>query len=227
MVTCRYAENFEKSSRNYRNNHRLFDIRLLRQDYQSYTLKNGFLFFDEFSKFVSATLESGIRSYWTKKVFFESSDTNSYVHNTTDNQRKDFITFQDMLLPIVVIIVGSLLALLMFVLEIAKFYCKSSHFKNFKVTPQLSHTLKSKINLRKWKQKFVRKSSKASRTSDGIVSRKEVEQIIIGIKRETIKQIKFQKEERLIDGYWVSKKFKHGKMNCIEKVSPVVTATTS
>ncbi|CAG9805203.1 unnamed protein product [Chironomus riparius] len=132
-----------------------------------------------------------------------------------------------MLLPIVVIIVGSLLALLMFVLEIAKFYCKSSHFKNFKVTPQLSHTLKSKINLRKWKEKFVRKSSKASRTSDGIVSRKEVEQIIIGIKRETIKQIKFQKEERLKGGYWVAKKFKHGKNNCIEKVYPVVTATTS
>ena len=124
LVTCKYAEIFEKSLKNYRNNHRLFDVRLLRQDYQRYTLRNGFSFFDEFSRFVSTTLESGIRSYWTKKVFYESSDRHNHIHNAAENEQKDFIEFQDMFLPIVVIIVGSLLALFMFVLEHVKFYRK-------------------------------------------------------------------------------------------------------
>ena len=217
LVTCKYAEIFEKSLKNYRNNHRLFD--------QRYTLRNGFSFFDEFSRFVSTTLESGIRSYWTKKVFYESSDRHNYIHNAAENEQKDFIEFQDMFLPTVVIIVGSLLALLMFVLEHVKFYRKSIHLKNSKVAPQISRTFKRKTNLRKWEAKFIRKSLKSSSTKEGIVSRKEVEQIIIKMNHEGINQTKFLNEGILRGGYWVSKKLKPRKKNSILMVSQAVVET--
>jgi len=218
LVTCQFAENFEKTSKNYRNNHRLFDVRLLTQDYQRYTLRNGFPFIDEFSRFVSSTLEAGIRSYWKQKVFYNSSNVQKIARNT----EKDFIEFQGMMLPIVVIIIGSLLAFFVFVLENVKYYreyIRLNMISSVHPAPQISQRKSKRINLRKWVNKYSRKDPGNCKISE-LSSREDVSKFIMNKKREIMKREKFP-EGKLKGGYLVPKKLKQRTGRRIIRVVPI------
>ncbi|KAL7036435.1 hypothetical protein ACKWTF_008807 [Chironomus riparius] len=214
MVTCRFAENFVMSAGNYRNDYRLYDVLIMTKSYQFYTAKNGFMYIDEFSSLVTATLESGIRSYWTKETYRLSGDFSNVIKNEVNEERK-FVEFRDMAIPAVVLLVGSIVALLEFVAEIIYHHGKIIKSKRSKVAPlQISRTI---TNLHKWADKY---SKKEQRSYNMLSSREDVSKVIMNKKREIMKLAKFP-EGKLKSGYLVPKKFKQRIRRRNIKVSPI------
>lgn len=118
LVTCSYANAFLKSGRNLdENSRRLFDLipEPILLFPEQYTLSTIFPLWDNFKQTVSSLQESGIRDFWIKELLNDNSnDMKATVFN---EEKKTLIDFRNMVIPFAMLLLGSTLGLVVFILE--------------------------------------------------------------------------------------------------------------
>ena len=175
------------------------------------------MFIDEFSSLVTASLESGIRSYWTRETYRLSGDFSSVIKNDV-KEDKQLIAIGDLVFPIIVLLVGTLLALLEFIAEYVYHQVELIKSRRSQIPP-LKVIRAKRINLRKWINKYSSKDPGCYKMSE-FSSREDVSKFIMNKKRKIMKREKFPKG-KLKGGYLVPKKLKQRTGRRIIKVVPI------
>ncbi|CAG9805202.1 unnamed protein product [Chironomus riparius] len=211
MVTCGFAENFVKSSKNFLNNRRQFDTIKITQSYRRFTIRNGFIFSDEFSRLAALSLESGIRSYWTMETYRLSGGFSNAVNYRNDLGRT-FIKFEDLAFPLIVFLVGISVASFEFIAEIVKNHFMLLQLRRLMVAPKPTIQVnKTAPNLQKWIIKYIKKDSRCLKITKELKSNEDISKILKNKKRDIMKNAKFQ-EGKLKGGYLVPKRLKQRRI---------------
>ncbi|CAG9806583.1 unnamed protein product [Chironomus riparius] len=149
-LQCQYTDYFLKSSQNYKNSQQLFDKIILRQNYQNFLINKGFFYKDEFISMIEALVESGIYQFWQKEAIRESSiELSPMISLQKDINR---IEFENMALPVVVVLIGCLVALVSFLVELIIF--KFHHRVKIEAS-KIGNHIRKKIKLTKWTRKYI------------------------------------------------------------------------
>ncbi|CAG9803518.1 unnamed protein product [Chironomus riparius] len=187
LVSCKYADSFVSSTKNFHLNRRIFDKIKTTEMFQSYPIRKGYLFADEFKRFVESLIESGIYKYWLKESIQKSMFKSQQVKDESENQVL-------MEFPLILLFVGCILAFVVFLYENVIWRCMNARINQIEpIEDKLENqTARKKINLTMWMNKFIYK-----KTLD-IPKYNPINQ-----KRETIKS-----RESISGGYFVIKKIR-------------------
>ncbi|KAL7030109.1 hypothetical protein ACKWTF_006525 [Chironomus riparius] len=113
FVSCKYANIFVQTPRNYRDGKRLFDRMLFTPMLQRYSVKTEFYYKEELALIVSALTESGLYSFWNKEFINSVNQEEDRKH-----EYETMIEFHNMKVPFIILSSGYLIALHAFVIEI-------------------------------------------------------------------------------------------------------------
>jgi hypothetical protein len=117
LVTCRYADAFVHSTENYKQNQKIYDYLIINSLYQAYPVHTRFIYMDKFEQLVSDITESGIRNHWIKSMEYESEVLKRKKLPALEEERF-FVELRDMWFPLQVLTIGSVVAFIIFILEI-------------------------------------------------------------------------------------------------------------
>ncbi|KAL7037241.1 hypothetical protein ACKWTF_009129 [Chironomus riparius] len=153
LVTCKYADSFLKSLNNFQGHRRLFDKFTLTQTYQRITTRSDFFYNKELRDMIERFEESGIYKLWEKDMveYYQQG----FRASNSLNSGRDLIEFGDMGLPLVVLLAGCLMSLIVFLTEFINH--KYRIIMSNKVAHEINKLSIRKVNLNKWKMKFILK----------------------------------------------------------------------
>lgn len=114
LVSCKYADYFIQSPKNYRGNERIFDKLVFNELYQRYMVRRDFIYLQEFKFMISAFKESGIYGYWQKNVI-PVSDAN---FKSDEIEEEIYLNFQNLKILFYLLLLGIVIAFNVFVIEI-------------------------------------------------------------------------------------------------------------
>ncbi|CAG9803517.1 unnamed protein product [Chironomus riparius] len=153
LVSCKYADSFIKSTRNFNENRRIFDIIRITKMFQGYPVRKGFPFQDEFKTLVRTWSESGINKFWQKQSLERSMKYNKHKSNNKDE-------YFDMQFPLILLFTGCTVAFLAFIYENITSRCNSISMKRGrKGEDRLNIQKPRKVKLTKWMNKFIYKDT--------------------------------------------------------------------
>jgi len=120
LVSCKYADYFIQSPKNYRGNERIFDKLVFNEFYQRYMVRKNFIYLQEFKFMISAFKESGIYGHWQKNVI-PISDANFI---SDENEEEIYLNFQNLKITFYILLLGIAIAFNVFVIEITIRYLR-------------------------------------------------------------------------------------------------------
>lgn len=152
LVSCSYAEFFLQSTKNFRGNQQLFDQITLATSYPRYAVRSGFMFTNDFAKMVEIFTESGIRDHLLRETV-NKDQVNMKLYKKAP---RDYIEFEDMAFPVILLAIGCLISSLTFVIEVVY----DRLMKYYLIKKDMS-TLNGarKLKIKKWRKKYLRKCS--------------------------------------------------------------------
>lgn len=153
LVSCRLARFFILSPRNFRENRELFDHLSINAFYQRYSLRSGFFFTDVFARIVEIFTESGIRNEILKQTVIEKQ-INKAIYR---KKERDFVEFQDMAFPLILLAIGSIFSSAVFCIEVVhdrvmRYILVKRYMES------LAAATPKKLNIKKWKMKYQLRS---------------------------------------------------------------------
>lgn len=205
LVYCKYAEAFIHSSRNIRDKSQIFDKMIISQVSHSYTVSTGYFYIDEFKDFVGRLAVSGIYKFWERQRMEDIFDK-----SPKGNDKKsadDTIGFDGMHVPIIILLIGSLIALMTLLIENIVYRWKDcwTIYMNNKVAVHMMTTKRRKLKLDNWRKKFISNRTSKNNKQPGVIKSKEKNSLIkfINERNESIKC-----RESVGGGYFIIEKFK-------------------
>ncbi|CAG9803519.1 unnamed protein product [Chironomus riparius] len=152
LVTCKYADSFMKSTRNFDEKRRKFDVIKISEMFQAYPVRKGFLYEKEFMQIVRIWAESGIHKYWQTQSIENEMKSNKQSNNQMEQS-------YDVQFLLNILIIGLSLSFGVFLYEILMIRFNSLCLDQIRVTKDKlqNPVFKKMLRLSKWKNKFIYK----------------------------------------------------------------------
>lgn len=121
VASCRYAEAFVKSSRNFHETTQLFDKinEKLTTFPESYFISKSLPIKKDFQFIVTALKEGGIYNLWMNRIFHDLQNHYHLMqqHIGVETKEEIYLKFRDMKIPFIILFTGMTLALIVFLVE--------------------------------------------------------------------------------------------------------------